>query len=111
MANKNINNSLEIVFDSNYKKLHNQRTARLLGLFSGIEKRNFEEQMPYFYKYDCERPDGSFYELDPRQGYLLLFFEGERGILFTTLRKDNDENFWFYNANIGEVFKIIIKED
>lgn len=111
MMNKNINNSLEIVFDSNYKKLHNQKMARLLGIFSGIEKRNFEERMPYFYKYDCERPDGSFYLINDKENYLLLFFVGEKGALFSTLRKATDENYWLYKNNVGATFDIKIKED
>jgi len=100
-----------IMFDNNYPKLHNQKTARLLACFNGITGDVLKEKFDQFLIYDTFRDDGKFYGVDFSKEYILLLFVGDKNILFSTFRKANNENINKYNDTIGEEFNIIIMED
>lgn len=91
---------LAIEFNHNYKKLHNQTSAKLL--YSEVRYgRNLNEN---FVEYDTE----NHFKINEDEQYLVLYFQGDDLIPFTTLRKANDENFYKYQK--GEVYIIVIEE-
>lgn len=93
----------EIKFNHNYKKLHNQKTARLLSADFFYGKDLHKD----FVEYDTEGK----YEIDKEQEYIKLLFRGDKGIPFTTLRKNNDENRKKYCSLTADTdFKIVIEE-
>lgn len=100
----------EIVFNNKYPKLHRQRHARLLAVITGFSGELLQSRFPDFMFYDTRRDDGRFHDIKPDESYILLLFEGEKGILFSTFRKDNEENFVKYNTSIGQLFKIKIEK-
>lgn len=99
----------KIKFNNKYPKLNGQRFARLLAVFTNIEGCLLQSRFPDLVMYDTERDDGRFYELDTSKKYMLLIFRGDKGFLFTSLRKDNPENFDKYNGMVGQWFKIEIE--
>lgn len=101
----------ELLFDCNYNKLQGQKTATLVAMFHDVTGEQLTAHLPLLVEYDCRRPDGSFYLINDKENYLLLFFVGEKGALFSTLRKATDENYWLYKNNVGATFDIKIKED
>lgn len=100
----------EIVFNNKYPKLHEQKTARLLAVITGFSGELLQSRFPDFVFYDTLRDDGRYYNIKSDESYILLLFEGEKGILFSTFRKDNEENFVKYNPSIGQLFKIKIEK-
>lgn len=99
----------EICFDNNYPKLHNQKQARLVLALQEIPgemlRKNFFDLMMY----DTERDDGLYYGIKEDEEYMLLLFVGEKNIMFSTLRKQNQENVELYAESIGELFSITVK--
>lgn len=100
----------EIVFNNKYPKLHGQKTARLLAVITGFSGELLQSRFPDLVFYDTLRDDGRYYNIKPDENYILLLFEGEKGILFSTFRKDNEVNFVKYNPSIGQLFKIKIEK-
>lgn len=92
----------EIRFNRNYSKLHNQTMAKMIKLETHLGSLLHRD----FIKYDT---DGK-YKIDKEQRYLCMYFVGNKGIPFTTLRKCNKTNILKYCARIGEDFKIIVEE-
>lgn len=101
----------EIEFDNNYPKLHGQKEARLVAVFNDISGRILYNKFPDLMGFDCKRSDGKFYFVNPEKDYMLLLFIGDKGILFPTFRKSNDENKSRYNDSIGELYKLIIAKE
>ena len=99
-----------IKFNDNYPKLHNQTTAKLVAMFDNVSANILFRQFPDLLKFDTKKQDGSYFEIEPRNSFLLLLFVGNKNIMFSTLRKSNDENFWLYKNSIGEEFNIVIEE-
>lgn len=92
-----------LLFTDNMPKLHGQTTATLV-YWSAM--RGYQlKQYPDLWKYDTLKSDGSLYKLKLDENYLVLFLVGEKGIMFSTIRKLNSEN-RHYITDIGEVFKI-----
>ena len=98
-----------ISFNNNQPKLHGQEYATLLAVFNDVPGELLHSKMPELIKYDTIRDDGKFYQLDPCGKYMILLFKGDLGILFSSIRKSNDENISKYNDSIGEVFYLDIK--
>lgn len=99
-----------IKFDCNYPKLCNQAHARLLFVWE-IEESDFILNYPALkalFEYDTRRPDGTLKEFEKGE-YLLLLLEGDKGILFTTIRKNTPSNNRLYKNNIGKYFDIEVK--
>lgn len=93
----------EIKFNHNYKKLHNQKKAKLLSFDFYYGKELNKD----FIKYDTE----GRYQIDKEQEYIKLLFRGDKGIPFTSLRKNNDENRKKYCGLTSDtVFKIVVEE-
>lgn len=92
----------EIRFNKNYKKLHNQKEAFLVWKDVSYTERLNKE----FIDYDTE---GS-YVLEEDKSYLMLYFVGDKGIPFTTLRKNNAENRKKYlDCELYTTFKIVVE--
>lgn len=100
----------EIEFNNNYPKLHGQKHARLLAVITGFSGELLKNRFPDLVFYDTQRDDGRYYDIKPDESYILLLFEGDKGVLFTSFRKDNEENFVKYNPSIGQLFKIKIEK-
>lgn len=54
---------------------------------------------------DILKSDGSVFEIDKTEDYMVLFFLGSDGIPFTTLRKFNADNAHYY-YEVGQEFRI-----
>lgn len=105
---------MKINFSYNYKKLAGQTYATLIKVEDFILNKENREKYKEFLMKDTEKEDGTFYEL--RNGtYIIMFFRGNRGIDFTTIRyakpfyygKCFDRKAWALDR-IGKEFKIII---
>ena len=97
-----------IKFTDNMPKLHNQQTAKLI-YWSAL--RGYQlKQYPDFWKFDTLKSDNTYYKLRLEENYLVLFFVGDKGIMFSTIRKLNSEN-RHYISDIGKEFKIEVIQD
>lgn len=92
----------EIRFNHNYKKLHNQKTARLLSADFFYGKDLHKD----FIEYDTEGQ----YKIEKDTTYLFLVFVGNNFFPFTTLRKLNKENIYKYVGCEGKIFNIVVEE-
>ena len=94
-----------IKFTDNMPKLQGQTTATLVnwGAMSGYQL----QKHPDFWNYDTLKSDGTNYKLNNDGNYLILYFVGDKGILFSTIRKLNEVN-KHYITEIGKQFKIEI---
>ena len=92
---------MEIKFNSKYPKLFGQTKAKLIL----VEKVYHMSLSKDFIKYDTQKLDGSYYELN-NVTYTKLTLIGNKGIPFTTLRNDNKES--FYLDRLNNFFDIVI---
>ncbi len=95
-----------IKFKDNYPKLHNQTSAKLVFVLS-IPEKLLRKVFNDLWMYDTLCSDGKnrlSYQVGQR--FLLLLFLGDKNILFTTLRTDNEENRAKYFNSIGAEFKL-----
>lgn len=99
----------QILFDNNYPKLHNQKHARLVMVIQGLLGEMLLKNFPDLTFYDTLRDDGRYYDIKPEESYMLLIFIGNKEIMFSTLRKQNEENAILYAESIGEVYNIKIE--
>ena len=90
-------------FTDNMPKLHGQTTATLV-YWSAMAGCQFAEHKS-FWNYDTQKSNGSTYKLNPDGRYLILFFVGDKGIMFSTIRKFNDEN-RHYIEEVNQQFRI-----
>lgn len=94
----------ELRFNKNYKKLFNQCKARLIdSKLVTLDQLNKD-----FIKYDTDCEEGGSF-LFTEDLYLCLFFVGDKGIPFTTLRKFNEYNFRYYCDSEDTLFNVIIE--
>ena len=102
----------KIEFKCNFPKLCNQANAKLVWI-DEIRDCDFILKYPHLkalFEYDTKQPDGKFYNIN-RGDYLLLFFVGDKVIMFSTLRRDNPSNRSKYINKIGKWFEVEIKAD
>jgi len=96
-----------IRFSGEYVKLHGQRKARLLDVMPmEIGEYNLHTELV---KYDTIRTDGSRYNLTDGS-YILLLFYGDKGFMFTTIRRGTYEKMLYYEERIGQEFDVVIEE-
>lgn len=90
-------------FKDNMPKLNNQQHAKLVywSALRGYQLKRY----PDFWCYDTLKSDGTFCKLNLDENYLVLFFVGDKGIMFSTIRKLNSEN-RHYISDIGKEFEI-----
>lgn len=92
-----------IKFASNMPKLHGQTSATLV-FWSALAGCQLAKH-PALWNYDTKKSDGTIYRLNPYGRYLLLFFVGDKGIMFSTIRKLNEDN-KHYMQEVNEQFRI-----
>ena len=92
----------QIIFNHNFKKLHNQKKAVLVqaAIIKGI---NIHKEFSY---YDTDKK----YKINKNEDYLFLIFVGDKMIPFATVRKLNIENVKKYVGYEGDYFDIVIEE-
>ena len=95
-------------FADNMPKLHGQTRATLVywTALAGCQLKNHSALCDY----DFEKSDSRRYKLNDYGRYFLLFFVGDKGIMFSTIRKLNDEN-RHYMKEVNQEFRIeVIKK-
>lgn len=92
-------------FTDNMPKLHVQTSAKLVywSALRGYQLKHYLD----LWKYDTLKSDGSLYKLKLDENYLVLFFVGDKGIMFSSIRKLNSENRHFI-TDMGKDFQIEI---
>ena len=97
-----------IKFDCNYPKLCNQAHAQLVKV---EEVYLLPDSLKYqaLVEYDTKRPDGTYLKLK-RATYLLLFFVGDKGIMFSTFRTPSTENVNKFLDKEGSWFEVVVKD-
>jgi len=92
-----------IKFSHDYPKLWHQTSAVLIDVWL-IKKEAFPLAQELI-DYDTRTSKGKFYPL-PKNDYLQLFFVGNKGIPFCTIRRRTPEKEEYYNSKIKERFEI-----
>lgn len=92
----------KIKFSSNYPKLWNQETAKLLWV-DILDGRILHEDM---IKYDTKNTKGEYYKL-PKTALIQLIFQGSKGIPFSTLREYSLEKWEYYCTLIENTFDVV----
>lgn len=100
-----------IKFANRFPKLHNQKTATLLMALTDLPENVLRNKYSALWLYDTLCDNGTFYQSwRAGQNFILLLFLGDMGIMFPTLRTDNEENRNKYCESIGEIFNIEVEE-
>lgn len=95
-------------FADNMPKLHGQTEATLV-YWSALAGCQLAAH-PALWEYDTKKSDGTIYKLNPDGRYFLLFFVGDKGIMFSTIRKLNEEN-KHYMQEVNQKFRIEVVND
>lgn len=97
-------------FKHNMKKLNNQKKATLVywHIANNEELLNNKSLL----EYDVKKSDNTDYEIELKKHhlYLILFYVGEKGIMFSTIRKFNHDN-WEYIELLNKEIDIEIEEN
>lgn len=99
----------KIRFDNHYPKLYNQKHARLVMVIQDISGEMLLKKYPDFTGWDSRRDDGRYYDIKPEENYMLLLLVGDKNIMFSTLRKQNQKNAKLYAESVGEMYKIEVE--
>lgn len=104
--------SLRIVFSHQFLKIRLQDEAKLLAVDVVRREDIGVDAMVYDTAYFNARPGDPvlYYPLEPGE-YLRLVLLGNRGIPFTTYRKNNPENRAKYVGQEGKTFTIYVNEE
>ena len=94
-----------IRFSHDYKKFKGQKNqAELIA----VKIVKYDELTPELIKYDTQTTEeGISYKL-PKTTLIKLFFEGEKGIPFCTLRRHTPEKYAYYRSLVGKTMEVII---
>lgn len=100
----------KIKFSHKYKKLAGQTKATLM--FVAVFDYE-KDRYPSLTEYDTAILEGGYYPLSKGR-YVILFFLGDKGIPFTTIRSkigrfglDKEE---YYSKHLNEEFEIVVEE-
>lgn len=94
---------MDIKFNDNYPKLHNQTTAQLILVKTALEKDLSSE----FLEYDCKKSTGKYFK-SYGQKVIILYFIGNHNIPFCTQRRYTPEKYNTYCMNIGLHFPLVV---
>jgi len=100
---------LKIKFSHEYPKSHQQKLATLLR----VELKHRMDLSDELVNYDTVYLDGDavgYYRL-PNGLVLVLYFIGDKGIPFTTIRRATGKKQTYYQSKIGQVFEVVLVED
>jgi len=84
-------------------------TARLLQVFLLQNEDISELFREYDTKYYTEMGNTEYYSLQGRL-WIVLLFEADNGLLFTTMRPASTERLQYYRNSQGEVFDVVARE-
>ena len=102
-----------ILFSHRYNKLNGIKTDSCVNLIDVLYIPNINQLSKNFIDYDTSYCDENgkvlFWNLKFGIPYLLLFFEDENGLLFTTLRPWTEGKERFYRRSIGRNFTVLFK--
>ena len=94
----------EIKFNDEYPKLCGQRTAELI-LIRVVNKAHMSRNLV---EYDTKKSDDSYYIL-PDGELIQLFFIGNLGIPFCTMRRYTKEKYDEYESLLGNIFDMVVE--
>jgi len=104
---------LELKFKYNMPKLQNQKSAVLVAVFQDMTMDILKNKFPDLLQYDTYAGENRFFDFNPKKEdrFLLCLFVGDSFSMFSTLRKQNEENISLYCDSIGATFDIVIEEE
>jgi len=91
----------KIKFSHNYPKLWNQD----MGYLIEVKMIKFKDITKNLIEYDTKNSNGGYYKLT-RGKLIQLFFIGDEGIPFCTIRRYTPEKFMYYFERLNTLFKI-----
>ena len=94
----------EIRFNDEYPKLWGQSTAELI-LIRVVNRSRLSRNLV---EYDTKKSDDTYYDL-PDGELIQLFFIGNHGIPFCTMRKYTKEKYEEFENKIGTIFDIVVE--
>lgn len=98
----------EIKFSHHYPKLHGQQWGRLLRVDCLPQKELPQDLLDY----DTITVSGDRYKFPFQNSMcLILTFQGDRYIPFTTIRRSTAQKFMWYKHMIDKIFDIVINEE
>jgi hypothetical protein len=98
----------KINFSAHYPKLYGQQNGRLLR----VDCLPLAELPWDFLEYDTRQTTGEHYKFPFKNAMvLILTFQGNRMIPFTTVRRSYAKKFLWYKSQIGQLFDIVVNED
>jgi len=92
---------MKLKFSKRYAKLWGQEAAELIYMRI-LDSENIDSDL---LEYDTKTLDGTYYKL-PKGRLIQLFFIGDKGIPFCTIRRYTPEKYKYYGKNVGEIFEI-----
>jgi hypothetical protein len=96
---------LKIRFSHKYPKLYNQSSARLTEVQITTVARMHKDFLDYDTMYfEDGKTEPSFYPLQRGSIMLVLYFIGDKGIPFTTIRTATSTKQRYYQESIGKEF-------
>lgn len=95
----------KIKFISNFPKLWNQSTAKLVDI-KLIDRDNIHQD---FIEYDTKMENGEYYNLGEHKKFIVLYFIGDKGIPFCTLRSFTFDKFADYLNKLTRMFLIEVE--
>lgn len=105
---------MQIKFSHEYPKLHYQKSAQLLKVTLCDRSELSEKFIEYDTVYTiepaigaCSEPVIGHYPL-PTGRYMILLFQGNEHIPFTTVRRFTEEKFRYYTSSLGKIFDIVL---
>ncbi|MCD7879030.1 MAG: hypothetical protein LUG16_03750 [Candidatus Gastranaerophilales bacterium] len=106
MSELKIKPANEIIFNNHFKKLKNYKSGTVIFVVTGLSGRLLKSKYYLLTYIDTLRSDNKLLALDDKEVYMIVFLVSETGEIFTTIRKENQENLEKYN--VGEIFVIKI---
>jgi hypothetical protein len=98
----------QIKFSANYPKLHGQQTGKLLC----VDCLPLASLPVDLLDYDTLQSTGERYKFPFRNAMILILtFQGDHYIPFTTIKRSYARKFLWYKSQIGQVFDIVINEE
>lgn len=94
-----------IKFSHDYLKFKGQKDKAELIALRVVE---YEILTPELIEYDTKTVEGKYYPL-PKTKLIKLFFDGDKGIPFCTLRRYTPEKFEYYKSLIGKILEVHIE--
>jgi hypothetical protein len=96
---------VQIYFNDEYPKLWGQEFGELI-FIKVVNKSQLSKNL---IEYDTKKSNDNYYDL-PDGELIQLFFIGNHGIPFCTLRKYSKDKHEYYKGLIGKVFDLVVED-